>query len=74
MKYEELTIPERANIMKYIKESLLGTQTKVKLPINPNEFDYNYSRGGLQIKGRLSKMNNNQIKSKIIRSLKSQIK
>lgn len=67
MKFEELTSDYRNNVKKYIKEELLVTQ-KVKVPINPNEFTYSLN-GGLHIHGRLKDMDNNQIKSKVLKNI-----
>jgi hypothetical protein len=67
MKFEELTQDYQNNVKKYIKEELLTNQ-KVKLPINPNEFNYSLN-GGLHIHGRLKDMDNNQIKSKVIKNI-----
>lgn len=72
MKFEELTENYRNNVKKYIKEELIHGQ-KIKLPINPNEFDY-FLRGGLQIQGRLKNMDNNQIQSRVIRNVKFGLK
>lgn len=72
MKFKELTDIQKNNVKKYIKEELLGTQ-KIKTPINPNEFKYSL-KGGIQIQGRLKDMDDNQIKSKVIRNVKAALK
>lgn len=70
MKYEELTLKERSSIKKYIKEELLITQIKVKMPINPNEFLYDYSGNALHISGKLKNMDDRQIRSKMVKFIK----
>ena len=69
MKCEQLSIGERNNVLKYIKESLLSTQ-KIKTPINPNEFNYEYKKGGLVISGKLKNMSDRQINACVIRNVK----
>lgn len=71
MKFEQLTINERTHVKKNIKETLILTQQKVKVGVNPNEFDYSYKKGALLTQGRLLNMDDKQIKASVIRNIKS---
>lgn len=72
MTYKELTQEQKNNVKKYIKEELLSNQ-KVKLPINPNEFTYSFNKG-LQVHGKLKNMDDNQLRSTVIRNVKFGLK
>lgn len=71
MKFEQLTPQEKTHIKKAVKELMAGQ--KVKMNINPNEFDYKYQKGALLTQGRLVNMDDRQIKCVVIRNVKEKL-
>lgn len=72
MRFQDLTPAEKINVKKTIKEDL-QTNPRFGDQPNPNQFDYS-RKNGLQIHGRLKNMDDNQIKSLVIRNVKSKLK
>jgi hypothetical protein len=73
MKYQELTEEEKVNVKKHIKGEL-PVNPKVGDQLNPNQLEYQYKNGGLQISGKLRNMDTNQINSAVIRNVKDKLK
>lgn len=65
MKFEQLTEKERNNIKKHIKEDLkVDSKYEKSIQIlNPNQLEYNNTKDGLKISGKIGKMTDHQVKS-----------
>lgn len=75
MKFQDLTENEKVNVKKYIKEDLKISQPMKNIVqiTNPNQLEYSRNKG-LQISGRLIRMDDNQIKATVIRNVKEKLK
>lgn len=76
MKFQELSEAEKVNVKKHIKEELRPSQNMKNVVeiVNPNQLDYKYVKGGLQIQGKLVGFDSNQIKGAVIRNVKDKLK